>query len=76
MTSLQPHLILSAHDHRASHTSSARDGKYGVSGILQEPLRLRLTNMASMHELMLPTCSYRMGVPNMGYGALTLGKYT
>lgn len=26
----------------------------------------------SIYELSIPTCSYRMGVPNMGYGVLTI----
>jgi hypothetical protein len=26
----------------------------------------------SVYELSIPTCSYRMGVPNMGYGMLTI----
>ncbi|CAF0787621.1 unnamed protein product [Brachionus calyciflorus] len=26
----------------------------------------------SVYELSIPTCSYRMGVPNMGYGVLTI----
>ena len=30
---------------------------------------------ASMiYELTIPTCSYRMGVPEMGYGVLTMSK--
>ena len=28
----------------------------------------------SIYELSIPTCSYRMGVPNMGYGMLTISK--
>ena len=28
----------------------------------------------TVYELSIPTCSYRMGTPNMGYGMLTLCK--
>ena len=31
-------------------------------------------NNGMMNEIMVPTCSYRMGVPRMGYGFATLGK--
>ena len=29
---------------------------------------------STVYELTIPTCSYRMGVPEMGYGILTIGK--
>jgi len=38
-------------------------------------LQLRLTNDTPgrlTHEITVPTCSYRMGVPNMGYGYLEI----
>lgn len=28
----------------------------------------------TLYELSIPTCSYRMGVPNMGYGMLTITR--
>jgi hypothetical protein len=31
-------------------------------------------NAGLVHEFMVPTCSYRMGVSNMGYGAAVIGK--
>ena len=32
-------------------------------------------NADDLHEFTIPTCSYRMGVPMMGYGAAVIGKY-
>ena len=32
-------------------------------------------NINSLYEISIPTCSYRMGVPNMGYGVMTISKY-
>ena len=29
-------------------------------------------SVQTIYELSIPTCSYRMGVPNMGYGVMTL----
>ena len=31
-------------------------------------------NMNSFYELSIPTCSYRMGVAQMGYGLLTVNQ--
>ena len=31
--------------------------------------------MKTIYELSVPTCSYRMGVPDMGYGMMTLSKH-
>ena len=33
------------------------------------------TKINSIYEISIPTCSYRMGVPEMGYGMLTISKY-
>ena len=33
-----------------------------------------LNDPNELHEIVVPTCSYRMGVPNMGYGAAVIGK--
>ena len=32
------------------------------------------TNLISLNELMVPTCSYRMGTKNMGYGVAVISK--
>ena len=32
-----------------------------------------LNDKESLYELMIPTCSYRMGVDSMGYGAAVIG---
>lgn len=37
-------------------------------------LQLKNPSNADIHEIIVPTCSYRMGVENMGYGALELCK--
>lgn len=33
------------------------------------------TNLIALSEIMVPTCSYRMGVPKMGYGVAVISKY-
>ena len=34
-----------------------------------------LTQTVSLDEIMVPTCSYRMGVPHMGYGVAIISKW-
>lgn len=33
-----------------------------------------IANTTSIHEIVIPASSYRMGVPRMGYGAAIIGK--
>ncbi|XP_043274366.1 uncharacterized protein Mppe isoform X2 [Venturia canescens] len=69
---LSPQVIFTAHDHKAKHLSldTATD-QLSDTWILppRETLlyQLRL-DMGDVHELQIPTCSYRMGTPHMGYG--------
>ena len=37
--------------------------------------RFDLKNNSTLNEISVPTCSYRMGVPEMGYGAAVLDKF-
>lgn len=37
--------------------------------------RLRM-DMGDVHEVQIPTCSYRMGTFNMGYGLAYIGEHT
>ena len=34
---------------------------------------LNLQDSSLLHEIVVPTCSYRMGEPTMGYGAAVIG---
>lgn len=38
------------------------------------PLTFNLSDVLHLYELVIPTCSYRMGVPSMGYGAAVISK--
>lgn len=40
----------------------------------ETPLYQLRLDMGDVHELQIPTCSYRMGTPNMGYGLAYIGK--
>ncbi|GAV02144.1 hypothetical protein RvY_12745 [Ramazzottius varieornatus] len=69
---LKPNLIISAHDHKASAAQRPYPD-HSSSGTLPSHLSdftvFELSsNPAAMQEVVVPTCSYRMGVPRMGYG--------
>ncbi|XP_075216328.1 metallophosphoesterase isoform X2 [Lycorma delicatula] len=80
---LKPQMIFSAHDHKSVHF--AGDLKTGER-ILIEPLtsnqvssewpmtwRFQLSDNI-VNEVVVPTCSYRMGATLMGYGAAVIDR--
>ena len=84
---LQPHLIVTAHTHlfqlyrckdcqtqESSPLQSARRGQAVDLRNIPRPLTFNLSDTSQLYELVIPTCSYRMGVPNMGYGAAVISK--
>ncbi|ELU02083.1 hypothetical protein CAPTEDRAFT_121495, partial [Capitella teleta] len=75
-------LIIVAHSHNARLYSCLEclsrpelfRGQFPFKGGIQqidsyESFHFQLSNRSVLHEVMVPTCSYRMGVPHMGYGA-------
>ncbi|XP_048512701.1 uncharacterized protein LOC105693240 [Athalia rosae] len=69
---LSPQLIFTAHDHKAMHTSldTATDQLSDIRILPPHENRLyqlRL-DVGTIHEIQIPTCSYRMGTPYVGYG--------
>ncbi|XP_067011180.2 uncharacterized protein Mppe [Anabrus simplex] len=74
---LRPHVIFSAHDHKSLHTSVESDifNKDQVFQTLMPengPWWHFQLGRGIIHEVMVPTCSYRMGVPDMGYGVAVI----
>ncbi|XP_015589694.1 metallophosphoesterase 1 homolog isoform X2 [Cephus cinctus] len=65
-------IIFTAHEHRAMHISldTATDQLSEIW--ILPPYKTLLyqfrMDMGDIHELQIPTCSYRMGTPYMGYG--------
>ncbi|XP_033226292.1 uncharacterized protein LOC117178879 isoform X2 [Belonocnema kinseyi] len=69
---LSPQIIFSAHEHKAMHTSldTATDQLSEIRLLPPQEVsfyQLRL-DMGDVHEIQIPTCSYRMGTRHMGYG--------
>ncbi|OQV16830.1 hypothetical protein BV898_09002 [Hypsibius exemplaris] len=72
---LKPALIFSAHNHEASLMSRAisEDASRRVRSL---PSDFSIFNLSpspgDIQEVVVPTCSYRMGVPRMGFGFAVL----
>lgn len=74
---LQPHMILSAHEHKSFHlVADRKSGDVIHTAYISFPnngsFAANLTN-SETHEIMVPTCSYRMGTEDTGYGVLYIG---
>lgn len=69
---LSPQVIFTAHDHKAMHISldTAVDQLSEVWRIPPKKMQLYhfRFDMGDIHELQIPTCSYRMGSSKIGYG--------
>ncbi|KAL0113815.1 hypothetical protein PUN28_011270 [Cardiocondyla obscurior] len=69
---LSPQIIFSAHDHKAMHISldTATDQLSDVWVLppYETPLYQLRMDVGDIHEVQIPTCSYRMGMLHMGYG--------
>jgi hypothetical protein len=59
--------------------SKAPDGHNRFKGGIEQitsykEFHFELSNRSILHELMVPTCTYRMGVQSMGYAAAVIGE--
>lgn len=71
---LKPQIIFSAHEHKSLHTTmhiSRPDDDTITQALLPSngPVWKFFLQAEIVHEIMVPTCSYRMGVLDVGYGA-------
>lgn len=74
---LNPDLIISAHQHLARLMESDRDSvKLQAMDTMEQTGRIWdiSSKGQNLFEIMVPTCSYRMGVPRSGYGAAVINK--
>jgi predicted phosphodiesterase len=87
---LEPHVIVTAHTHLARFFKCHDCRSAADVDDLKKPLppfhgqvrdlthdgsvSFDLNDLSQLHELAVPTCSYRMGVPNMGFGAAAISK--
>lgn len=76
--------IFSAHDHTSMNFVSdfkqkkqvyvQRLGHNSYSQMTEAQWRFGQQTPNTVSEIIVPTCSYRMGSNNVGYGVLTIGK--
>lgn len=74
---LSPQVIFTAHEHKAMHISldTATDqlSDVWILSPYESPLYQLRMDVGDIHEVQIPTCSYRMGMPHMGYGLAYIG---
>lgn len=75
---LSPQVIFSAHEHKAMHISldTATDqlSDIWILPPYETPLYQLRMDVGDIHEVLIPTCSYRMGTLHMGYGLAYIGR--
>ncbi|XP_076162815.1 metallophosphoesterase [Ptiloglossa arizonensis] len=69
---LSPQVIFTGHEHKAMHISldTATDqlSEIWILPPYETPLYQLRMDVGDIHEVQMPTCSYRMGTPHTGYG--------
>ncbi|GJQ78978.1 hypothetical protein Trydic_g140 [Trypoxylus dichotomus] len=76
---LEPHVLFTAHEHKSKVIRTDPNNLYDRHVEVTDPRNPKKfqydLNSESVYEFMVPTCSYRMGTMNMGYGyAIIEGK--
>ncbi|XP_050390608.1 uncharacterized protein LOC126809839 isoform X2 [Patella vulgata] len=82
---IKPQLLFSGHWHKSMHfvcdsclSDNADTSHWPVHrrelSDINDYMYLDLTNSQGIQELMIPTCSYRMGVTDIGYGVAIINK--
>ncbi|XP_035826961.1 cell division control protein 1 [Aplysia californica] len=75
----QPNILFTGHWHVSemfecgtclSENEDIDHWPYNLRGLknIKDFIEVDLTNLIGVNEILVPTCSYRMGEPNMGYG--------
>lgn len=79
LENVNPHIIFSAHEHKSAMIESninLLDTKYYKCYACNTIETIDLTKKNNFfNEIMVPTCSYRMGVKEIGYGFAVIGDY-
>lgn len=69
---LSPQIIFTAHEHKAMHISldpvTDQLSDIWVLSPYETLVHSLRMDVGDIHELQIPTCSYRMGTPHTGYG--------
>lgn len=75
---LQPHVLFTAHEHKSKviHFNILNSDNYFVEVTNPKTKNYFHFKLKGdyVYEFMIPTCSYRMGTSNMGYGYAIIGE--
>ncbi|XP_038215292.1 uncharacterized protein LOC119834566 [Zerene cesonia] len=72
INSIHPDIFFCAHEHKSKYVKQRRDFGYKETHLLQynDPvLIIPLEDSEEVYEIYVPTCSYRMGTSQIGFGA-------
>lgn len=78
LENMNPHVIFSAHEHKSGlieNSINLLNTKYHSCYACKSIEAIELTEKKDLfNEIMVPTCSYRMGVKHIGFGFAVIGK--
>lgn len=77
---LQPNVLFTAHEHKSKiityNTYEKKDRQIQATDPKSTTNKFEFSfNSGFLYEFMVPTCSYRMGTANMGYGYAIIGEF-
>lgn len=74
-----PHLLFTAHEHKSMIISTDALLRQDFHIVPVTPDNNKVyeysLGVTDMYEILIPTCSYRMGTDKIGYGYAIIGKY-
>lgn len=79
LSKMQPHLLFTAHEHKSMiiSTDAIQRGDRHIVPVTPNDNKMHNYGLGAVNmiEIIVPTCSYRMGVNKIGYGLAVLGKF-
>lgn len=76
---MQPHVLFTGHEHKSMIVSTdaiARSDRHIVPVTPEDDkVHSYALGIGNMLEIIVPTCSYRMGVSKIGYGFAVIGLF-
>lgn len=74
-----PHLLFTAHEHKSMiiSTDALLRREFQIVPVTRDNNQVFEYTLGTtdMYEILIPTCSYRMGTTKIGYGYAVMGKY-
>lgn len=78
ISKMLPHLLFTAHEHKSMIISTDALLRHDFQIVPVSPENNQVfeysLGVTDMYEILIPTCSYRMGTDKIGYGYAVIGK--